>query len=135
MQKLSKIRLAKKFNKLTPKQFYWWEMAHFKQRETGLPVLVFIKQKNLSKHDARIRFQNDYSERITSNFLSLTISDNPKIPRSKKPVKLNIKKEDLEKVKSWVKLNKQVLLDHWADKIDTFEAVNSLKKYRPETMS
>jgi len=125
-----KTRLAKKENKLTPEQFYWWEMAHFKPKETGLPVLVFIKQKNLSRYNPEIRFQNDYSDRITRNFVSLTISDTPKIPRSKKPVKINIKKEDLEKVKSWVKVNKQDLLDYWTDKIGTIEAVNSLKKYQ-----
>jgi len=43
MKKLSKIRLAKKFNKLPPKQFYWWEMAWFSKKYTGAPVLIFIK--------------------------------------------------------------------------------------------
>ncbi len=130
-----KKRLAKKSTKLTPKQFYWWEMAWFSKINTGAPVLIFIKQKNLSKHNPEIKFQNDYSERITSNFVSLTITDNPKIPRSKKPVCLNIKKEDLEKVKGWVKLNKQDLLDYWFDKISTLEVVNSLKKFKPQTAS
>lgn len=95
------------------------EMSNLFPKNSGLPFVVWISHKTGNeKHWVRIKVS------IDNNFYSVTISDNPEwvhIPKGVSQKKLN-------QVIEWVKLNKQVLLDHWNQKIDSFELGSNIKK-------
>ena len=102
-----------------------FEMDNVMQGETGLPMNVYISAKNV-KHGPRIKVQNNYSTNTDSyNLFTITISDTPK----KIGNTGEIKKKDIDKVKSWILLNKELLLDYWYKRIESTRVVlNTIKK-------
>ena len=58
--------------------------------------------------------------------IPVSISDSPEIPNSVK-TKLNIKQKELTRIKQWVVLNKQVLIDYADGKITTSELYKRIK--------
>ena len=121
IKKINK-ELAKALDKAKQlNEFAIWEMANLKKSRTGLPVIVYISG-NKSSHGARIKFFDSYSDTIGDNYdllVPLTVSKNPEIPIEHK---LNIKKQDLEKVRQWVIKNYEVLMALYNDEIDEIEA-------------
>lgn len=102
-----------------------WEMANLHPRDTGLPVIVWADSNRQMKHGLRIKFQNSYSDKTDSGSLvPMTISENPQIPVQ---VKLKISKADLQKVRQWVILNKDLLVAYAEEEITTKDFVNNLK--------
>jgi len=72
------------------------------------------------KHSKRLKFQNNYSDKFDeSDLLSMTICDNPKLGKVFK--KINIKDKDIEKIKQWIILNKDTLLEYAEGNMSTSE--------------
>jgi hypothetical protein len=103
-----------------------FEMANIEQELTGLEVLVFASPK-MGSHGPRIKFQNGYETRVTSksNLIPMSISSRPEVLVD---VKLKISKKDLNKIKQWIILNKEVLLKYWNQEVNTREFINSIKE-------
>lgn len=102
-----------------------WEMANIEQEDTGLSVIVYVSPKN-ANHGPRIKFVNSYSKRYDgSKTIPMSIEDSPKILTKFKP---EISNKDIELIKKWVVLNKQVLLDYLNFEITTKQMINSIQK-------
>lgn len=96
------------------------EMANYKANELNLPVNIWIDGPREMKHGKRIKAQNNYSTNFTpGDLISITIADEPKIGKTYK--KINIKNKDIEKLKQWIKINKQVLEDYANGNLSTRE--------------
>lgn len=105
-----------------------YEMANLSQDMTNLPVIVWADSARNLKHAARIKFQNSYSTKTDgSELIPMTISDNPQIPNSIK-TKLRIKSKDLNKIKQWVILNKDLLEKYFKEDINTLDFITNMKK-------
>lgn len=101
-----------------------WEMANIDQQDTGLAVMVYVSPKN-ANHGPRIKFMNSYSNGYDSKLvLPMTIDDKPIIPIS---FNRKIKQRDINDIKNWIILNKDILLDYWYSKITTKQMINSIK--------
>lgn len=102
-----------------------WEMANLHPRDTGLPVIVWADSNRQMKHGLRIKFQNSYSDKTdSSSLVPMTISEDPQVPVQ---VKLRISNADLQKIRQWIILNKDLLVAYAKEEITTKEFVNSLK--------
>ncbi|MDR0675546.1 MAG: hypothetical protein LBF97_00700 [Elusimicrobiota bacterium] len=89
------------------------EGATLRKFETGLPVNIFIDDGGLwkkGKHWKRIKFQADKGNKpYTKNMPSMTIEDEPKI--IEKRIKVYLTSKEIEQIKKFVKINKNLLLD------------------------
>lgn len=103
-----------------------YEFADLVPEDTGLTVVVWIDGRRKMKHGKRIKFQNNNSNRLNGGeIIPITISDDPQIPKSV-TTKLKISNKDLNKIKSWIKLNKEVLLDYSNGLITTKQLYNKI---------
>ena len=95
------------------------EMSALHKVDTGLPVNLWIDNSSSYKrsgHWKRIKFQGDYGNRMSyTNLVSMSISSNPEIFPSSKPVKLPAK--DIERIKQFVINNEKILSDLADEKI------------------
>ena len=112
---------------LTLQETALWEMANLKKSRTGLPVMIYISG-NKSSRGPRIKFFDSYSDTLGDNYdllIPLTVSKDPQIPIEHE---LNIKKQDLDKVKQWVIKNYDLLLALYNEEIDEIEAALKQQK-------
>ena len=102
-----------------------FEMANIEQEDTGLSVVVYVSPAQ-GNHGPRIKFMNDYGSAYDfDNAIPMTISDVPEISVSFKP---KIKSKDIQLIKRWVILNKDILLDYWNHKVTTKQMINSVER-------
>ena len=102
------------------------EMSNFHGSEFNLPVNIWIDGPRNLKHGRRIKIQNNYSDQFhEEDLISMTISDEPKLGKVFK--KIRISDKDLEKVKSWIILNRDILLEYTEGNMSTLELVSRLK--------
>jgi len=101
-----------------------FEMANVRPDKTGLRMVIYISPRNGSKHGPRIKVSQQYGEKTSSDFFTVTIADNPVFSGKYG----NIKGGDIDRVREFIQLNKDILLQLWYDKIDPFDAVSQFKK-------
>ena len=103
-----------------------YEFADLVPEDTRLTVVVWIDGPRKMKYGKRIKFQNNNSNRLNGGeIIPITISDDPQIQKSF-TTKLKISNKDLNKIKSWIKLNKEVLLDYSNGLITTKQLYNKI---------
>jgi hypothetical protein len=96
-----------------------FEMSNFFPNTTGLDYTIWVSTKSgKEKHWARIKISN------TDGEASISISDNPEIKDKKGKIKIN--STSFNKIKKFIKMNQQVLLDHWNGLIDSKELSQKL---------
>ena len=102
------------------------EMSNYRKDDFNLPVNIWIDGPRNLKHSKRIKFQNNYSDKFDeTDLLTLTISDKPILGRTFKKVK--VKEKDLELIKEWIILNKNILLEYTLGQMSTKELNEKLK--------
>ena len=107
------------------------EMASLRKRRTGLPVNIWLDDSMLYKrtggHGMRIKFQPDKGDRpITRSMVPMTIEDDPKIVGNN--VKINLSASEIEKIKIFIKANKNLLIALSDMKIDIFDFLERMVK-------
>ena len=106
------------------KELMFFFMANLVRADTGLPINIWVSPR-LDKYKPRIYVQKDYKKELSTNIFSISISDNPKVHGNPG----SIKDSDIEKVKEFVRINKQLLLDHWNGvEEDIVKVILSFKK-------
>ena len=105
------------------------EMSNIRQARSNLPVNIWLDDLGINRktrHNfARLKVQNDYLERSSNDLFSVSIDkDNPKVLAGK----VKIKERDLNKVFEWIKLNYDLLMEHWNGEIDSYEFVDKMRK-------
>ena len=100
---------------------------------TGLPCNIFVSIEYTNHNKPRIKFQNNYSDSVTSNAYYIPMS----IPTSDKEQaeilvdkKLNVKQKDINLIKSWVKKYSKILIKYWKQDIGSIELKNFFIKER-----
>ena len=102
------------------------EMANFKGATFNLPVNIWVDGPRDMPHGKRIKIQNNYSTNFTQgDLVSITIEDSPRVSKTFKRVQ--IKDKDLERVKSWIILNKDALLAYANGDFGTEDLVQKLQ--------
>ena len=84
------------------------EMAILKSSDTGLKTDLWIDTGVMKQHGPRIKFKSSNEQKRSVDFSTMTISDNPEIYHLPKNTSLSNK--DIEKIKNFVKYNKDKLL-------------------------
>lgn len=93
------------------------EMSTLRKNVSGLPTDIWLDEGGLyRRHAPRIKFKASNDQHTTREYSSMTIEDEPCIENF--PKKSNLSSEDVEKIKLFVKTNKQLLLDLCDSKID-----------------
>ncbi len=101
------------------------------QKRTGLSSVLYIFPKffhNNNHNLPRIKVQNNYSSRFfvqESELFTVTVEDEPKVTGN---VGI-LTRKDINEIVEFVRLNKEVLQEHWYDDCyDDVHTVRSLKK-------
>src|SRR3954469_22012947 len=84
-------------------------MVNMRGRSTGLPMNIWIGPRGHARHAARIKVQQDHSERFDiDNLAVVSIEDEP--PRV---VAGHLDADDLGQVRRYIALNRAAILEHW----------------------
>lgn len=103
--------------------FTTYAMANLRPEDTGLPMVVWISEKGGAKHGPRLKVSKKMGDKIDpSNVLTVTVSDNPTMYNGELEPKV------FNKLKQFIKLNKENLLKYWNNEVSTREFLNSLIK-------
>lgn len=101
-----------------------FEMANLRFRQTGLPVVVWIQPSTGNeKHWCRIKVAKQYGDKTTNDLFTIRV-DNLKVVGNTG----EIKERDVEMVKEFIELNREVLIDYWNDNIDIQTVLERLQK-------
>ena len=105
------------------------EMATLRKKRSGLPVNIWVDDSMKyirGGHGMRIKFQPDKGNRpITQGMVPMTIEDEPRIIGTNK---LKISGSEIEKLKMFIKKNKDLLVSLSDMKIDFGDFLNKMKK-------
>jgi hypothetical protein len=106
-----------------------FEMATLRKKRSGLPVNLYLDDSSSYKksgHWKRIKLQADKGDSPnTRNMIPMSIDDNPQLLTK---AKSSLSAKEIDEVKAFVKLNKE-LLDQLADGIiDIGEFLEKMKK-------
>lgn len=105
---------------------YYNEMANLRSDKTGLSMVIYASPRDGLQHGPRIKVFDKYGDSAlnTTPQVPITVSDSPQVEGKFD----NIKDKDVSKVKQWIKLNKQLLIDFYNHKISKTEFEKSIKK-------
>jgi hypothetical protein len=104
------------------------EMATLRKKRSGLPVNLYLddaKSWSKSGHWKRIKFQSDKGDSPnTRSMIPMSIEENPQI-LIKNP-RMSLSAKDIEQIKTFVKLNKELLLQLSDAEIDIGEFLDMM---------
>ena len=127
---LKEVREKENADKLQEEINSLWEMATLRKFRSGLPVNIWVDDSLHYKkagHGRRIKFQGDKGDSPnTLDMIPMTIADEPKIVGYKGEVKLS--SSDINKIKSFIILNKDLLISLSDAKIDFGTFLDKFKK-------
>ncbi len=98
------------------------EMANLRSDETGLPFIVFVNAKHGSKHDARVKV--GFNNKASSITCSFSVRPNIELVSGK----CKLKDRELNLLRAWIELNKQVIIDLWDENIDQDTFLSKIQK-------
>jgi len=104
-----------------------FEMANLRPERTGLPFVVFISQRGGARHDVRVKVARAAKVR-RSDMVTVALRPSIRIVRG------GLDPRDLDLLRQWVDLNRQVVIDYWDGTIAyTEDAMNALRPILPPT--
>ena len=109
--------------------FDTYVMASVSPETTGLPMAIYISSKNAGP-GPRIEVSQQYGDRLNRDeIFSVTIEDDPLVIG--KPGKIRL--SDLARIRTFIQLNKEVLLKYWEQKepaytLQVLQAVQKIKE-------
>lgn len=110
---------------IAPDQMSLYEMTNLSPKHTGLDHHIWISSKGHAKHGPRVKVSNVPGKFDSENSFSMSVEHEP----THRAGTINIKKEHVEKVKDWIKLNHDFLHTAWkSEKMDSEDHLNGIKK-------
>ncbi|HEU0157608.1 MAG TPA: hypothetical protein VFQ82_16175 [Stellaceae bacterium] len=98
-----------------------FEMANLRPERTGLPFVVFISQRGGARHDVRIKLARSARVRA-ADMLTVAVRPVPRIVRGQ------MSSREFDRVREWIELNRDVLVDYWNGIIEyTEDALDALR--------
>ena len=116
----------KKYKRKNENAMSLFEMSNLTKKDTGLPFIIWISPKSgKEKHWARIKVQFD------NNYYPISISDEPEWELSKQ-IKLPFSANQTEMIKTFIRKNKDVLLEYWNSngEMSMKDVFKKLKKFK-----
>jgi len=99
------------------------EMSSYPEESTGIHNTIFISPKGRAKHAARIKVAIDPPTSFSPRTKSISVQIDDYSVRGS----VSYSSDLLSKVKQFIDLNKQVIMDYWEYKITTPELTSRLK--------
>jgi hypothetical protein len=104
-----------------------FSMVNVRGRSSGLPMNCWIGPRGHARHAARIKVQMNHNERFEpDNLAVVSVEDDPP-----QVVEGRLSTADLEQVRRYIALNRQAILDHWAERTDGIELGRALRPLAP----
>lgn len=101
------------------------EMTNLRPSQTGLPMTIYVSDKDKLRHGPRVKIFDKYGDSTGSQKGSpMTIEKEPKLQA---PLK-NIKSKDVNRVSQWITLNRDALLAYYHKEITTKQFLEKVKK-------
>lgn len=101
------------------------EMANLYPIETGIDIFMYVSPDQ-GKHGPRVKIANTKQQLENNDTLSISIDDNPEIVAGD----TQIDSELIEQVRTWIKVNRNTLMDFWDGKISSRKRLlKELTKY------
>jgi hypothetical protein len=97
-------------------------MANLSPSLTGLPMVVWISERGGARHDARIKVSLVHGRRAHPH-QSASVSLRPEMKVVAGPT---LDARDLELVRKWIELNREVLLAYWNGDLLTDEVIGRI---------
>ena len=98
-----------------------FEMANLRPERTGLPFVVFISQRGGARHDVGIKLARSARVRA-ADMLTIALRPVPRIVRGRMSAR------EFDRVREWIELNRDVLIDYWNGVIEyTEDALNAIR--------
>lgn len=125
--KLNRVqRLIETFHDAMP----FNEMSSYPEKDTGIHNTIFISPKGNAKHAARIKVAVDPPTSLSPFSKSISVQVDDYTVRGDSKISAVL----LSKIKKFIDLNRQVILDYWEYKIPTKELSDRLKPIIIENM-
>jgi hypothetical protein len=100
-----------------------YEMANLYPRTTGLLMTVWVSPRGKARHDARVKVSRSGGERMVPEDTAVVgICPEPTLLEG------SLGAEELEAVRRWIGLNRDILLAYWEGKADTAELIQRLQR-------
>ena len=103
-----------------------YAMANARPKDTGLPMTVYINEKN-ARHGPRLKISQFYGEEVRPDALfSITISREPRIIGDRG----DIRPRDIGLILEFIDLNMQLLMAYWEQDpaVATSDMLRSLRR-------
>lgn len=99
-----------------------YEMSNLRPADTGLPMVIWVSVKGGARHGPRIKVAREHGATINPfDTVSVTIEDEPRV------IGGTLSAHDMERVKQYIALNRDVLLQYWNHEMSTAELIQGLK--------
>lgn len=101
-----------------------FEMVNIRGRSSGLPCNIWVGPRSGARHAARIKVQMDHAERFNPHQLAVvSVEDDPP-----QVIEGQLSAADLAAVRRYITLNRDAILDHWAERTDGIELGRALRR-------
>lgn len=106
----------------TPETESLFEMANLSPKRTGLPFVVWISPKAGAPHDVRVKISKGPKVHATE-LISVTVCPDVRVVGAGK-----MSAHDLDRLRKWIELNKDVIVKYWDGDIEyTEDAIAALR--------
>lgn len=95
------------------------EMSKLRTEKSGLPTELWVDEGSSPQHGPRVKFKASNEQRNTNEYSSMSISDEPEVFYF--PKRSFLTSKDIDKIKRFVILNKELLLSLCEENGITFE--------------
>lgn len=103
-----------------------FSMVNVRGRSSGLPMNCWIGPRGHARHAARIKVQMNHNERFEpDNLAVVSVTDPPQV------IEGQLDAADLDRVRRYIALNRQAILEHWAEQTDGIELGRALRPLAP----
>jgi hypothetical protein len=107
----------------TDEEIDFYPTANLSTRLTGLPFVVWISQRGNARHDVRVKVSRG-PKAIPEEMVSVAIRPEVRV------VAGELAPDELERLRAWVELNREVILKFWDGELFTDDALAQIKAIR-----
>src|SRR4051812_47530866 len=107
-------------------QLDFFLMANLRPATTGLPMVVWVSESGLARHESRVKVSTVHGPRVQyANMATVAVRPTPLL------VAGQLSAADLQAVSEWIRLNEAALAAYWDCQIDTAELMQRLRPLSP----
>lgn len=102
-------------------------MSNLFPRDTGLTRTVWVSHKGDARHDVRVKVSGAPGDRMRLRDMStMSVRPEPRLLHGR------LSTAEERQIAAWIKLNEQVIIDHWNGDASSLDLARRLERYEPE---